>query len=248
MVDVHADTSWSEVLMLMTGTTHVPIVDGSSDTHATELTQRWSVRTATRASWLLTALLVISVPEAVSGQHGPLARSAPASRIAIYDSRVVFDSMPERSALESEFALEQAKARLMVTAASDSLRLALDQLVENEQRLTPREREAGKLNLRARELLVEQMLENLDAVMQRRLDELRGPLVRRLREAVRVVRVRLGYNIAIDRATDAVEIDADDSVDITHAIVIELRRADTRSAPGETNSAPARSVYQRGRG
>ena len=111
------------------------------------------------------AVLVVGFPEWVTAQQAPRPSRAPATRIAVYDSRVVFDSMPERSAVESEFALDRAKARTMVTEASDSLRLALDELVEVEQRLTPREREAGKLNLRARELLVEQMLENLDGII-----------------------------------------------------------------------------------
>lgn len=177
-----------------------------------------------RTTLICVAVLVVGIPHWVTAQQGPRAPRMPATRIAVYDSRVVFDSMPERSAVESEFALEQAKARTMVAAASDSLRLALDELVQVEQRLTPREREAGKLNLRARELLVEQMLENLDGVIQQRLEELRGPLLRRIREAVRVVRVRQGYQLAIDRATGGVEIDADDAIDITSAIVSELRR------------------------
>jgi hypothetical protein len=118
-----------------------------------------------RTTLLCFAVLVVGFPDWVTAQQAPRLPRASATRIAVYDSRVVFDSMPERSAVESEFALDRAKARTMVTEASDSLRLALDELVEVEQRLTPREREAGKLNLRARELLVEQMLENLDGII-----------------------------------------------------------------------------------
>ena len=187
-------------------------------------------------------VLVVGFPDSVTAQQALRPPRAPATRIAVYDSRVVFDCMPERSTVESEVALDQAKARTLVTAASDSLRMALDELVKVEQRLTPREREAGKLNLRARELLVEQMLENLDGIIQQRLDELRGPLLLRLREAVRVVRVREGYHIALDRATGGVEIDADASIDITSAIVAELRRPRAerpRSTPRET---PGRSL------
>jgi len=191
------------------------------------------------------AVLVVGFPEWVTAQQAPRPPRAPATRIAVYDSRVVFDSMPERSAVESEFALDQAKARTMVTAASDSLRLALDELVKVEERLTPREREAGKLNLRARELLVEQMLENLDGIIQQRLDELRGPLLLRIREAVRVVRVREGYHLALDRATGGLEIDVDDTIDITSAIVAELRRSRAQRPLLAPREPPAHSLRPR---
>jgi Skp family chaperone for outer membrane proteins len=133
----------------------------------------------------------------------------------------------------------------MVAEASDSLRRSLDELVKVEQRLTPREREAGKLNLRARELLVEQMLENLDGIIQQRLDELRGPLLLRIRDAVRVVRVREGYHLALDRATSGLEVDADDSIDITRAIVAELRRPLAERPPSAPPEAPGRSLRPR---
>lgn len=195
-----------------------------------------------RTTVLYFAVLVVGFPGWATAQQAPRPPRAPATRIAVYDSRVVFDSMPERRAVESEFALDQAKARTMVTEASDSLRLALDELVKVEQRLTPREREAGKLNLRARELLVEQMLENLDGIIQQRLDELRGPLLLRIRDAVRVVRVREGYHLALDRATGGLEIDADETMDITRAIVAELRRPRAERPLSTRRETPGRSL------
>ncbi len=169
------------------------------------------------------------------------------TRIAVFDSRVVLDSVPQRNAAESEFALEQSKARVLVSAASDSLRLALDELVQAEQRLTPREREAGKLQLRARELLVEQMIENLDGVMQQRLHELRGPLMTQLRAAVRTVRLRLQFDLVLDRASDDLIADADDRVDITQEIIRELRKSSTSPRPSERTkpATPPRGVGAR---
>ena len=198
-----------------------------------------------RTTLLCVAVVVVGLPDCVTAQQAPRPPRVPATRIAVYDSRVVFDSMPERSAVESEFALDQAKARTMVAEASDSLRRSLDELVKVEQRLTPREREAGKLNLRARELLVEQMLENLDGIIQQRLDELRGPLLLRIRDVVRVVRVREGYHLALDRATSGLEVDADDSIDITRAIVAELRRPLAERPPSAPPEAPGRSLRLR---
>ena len=164
----------------------------------------------------LAATVAFAQPKTVS--------SRTATRVAVYNSRVVFDSMPERIAVETTFAREQENARLMVRAASDSLRLTLDDFSRAEVHLTPREREAAKLQLRARELLVEQMMENLDTVIGQRHEELRQPLLSRIRDAVRIVRVREGYHLVLDRALDGLQIEADDAIDITRAIVAELRR------------------------
>ncbi len=185
-----------------------------------------------RAAALFALLLVALAPRESAAQRSGL-RDVRSVRLAVYDSRMLFDSMPGRNAVESEFALEQAKARAMVAAASDSLRFALDELVRVEERLTPREREAGKLNLRARELLVEQMVENLDMVIQQRLDELRRPLLTRMHDAVRTVRLRLGYHMLLDRGIgDGLMIDADDGIDITGTILLELRKPPATAVPG----------------
>ena len=176
---------------------------------------------------LSTLVLTIALP--LHAQRAPKSDRG-ATRIAVYDSKIIFDSMPERRAVESEFALEQAKARTLVAQASDSLRVALDQLVKAEERLTPREREVGKLHLRASELMVEQMIENLDRVIQQRMSELSAPLQARVQEVVRIVRARRGFHIAIDRADGGMGIDADDALDITPFILEELRR--TQAKPG----------------
>jgi Skp family chaperone for outer membrane proteins len=150
-------------------------------------------------------------------------RSVSSMRVAVFDSRVVLDSMPERSAAESEFALERAKARTMLKAATDSLRAALDEFVQFEAQLSPRQREATTMHLRARELLVEEMAANLDHVILQRQAELQHPLRERVRVAVRAVRQRAGYDLVLDRANDQVIFDADESADITADVLRELR-------------------------
>lgn len=144
-------------------------------------------------------------------------------RVAVFDSRLVLDSMPERLSAESEFALEQAKARTMLGAATDSLRAALDEFVRVEAQLSPRQREATAMHLRARELMVEEMAANLDHVILRRQAELQQPLRERVRTAVRAVRLRAGYDLVLDRANEQVIFDADDSADITADVLRELR-------------------------
>jgi len=193
-------------------------------------------------------MIALTVPSHVSAQRS-MRSNRPATRIAVFDSRVIFDSLPERNAVESEFALEQAKARTLVAEASDSLRKALDALVRADSTLSAREREAGRLHLRAQELLVEQMMENLDALIQQRLDELRQPMLQRVRDAVRAVRVREGYQLALDHGNNGIVFDADLAIDITAAVLQELRKqardgsaSNSREPVQKTVSAPKRGA------
>lgn len=171
---------------------------------------------------LALAMLVLATEARAQATPTDLKPRSPL-RIAVFDSRVVFDSMPERSAAESEFALEQAKARTLLAAATDSLRLALDEFVKAESQLSPRQREATAMHLRARELLVEEMAANLDHVILRRQAELQAPLRERVRAVVRHIRERTGYELVLDRANDQIVIDAASHIDITADVLRELR-------------------------
>lgn len=57
-------------------------------------------------------------------------------------------------------------------------------------------------------------------------------------EQAKLVRVRRGYQIAIDRAMAGLAIDADDAINITSFILEELRRPPARKgAQGSVSSA-----------
>jgi Skp family chaperone for outer membrane proteins len=149
--------------------------------------------------------------------------TVPPTRIAVFDSRVVFDSMPERRRAESDFALEQSKARTLIGAVTDSLRVAVDEFAQVEQRVSPRERELLSLQLRARELMVEEMMARVDETIQRRQIELREPLAARVAAAARAVRKRAGYDLLLDLASEGLMADADPRIDLTREIIRELR-------------------------
>lgn len=154
------------------------------------------------------------------------AASARPVRIAVFNSQAVFDSMPERAAAESAFALEQAKARTMLAEATDSLRQTVEEFARSEQRLSPRQREATTLHLRAREILVEEMVANLDDVIARRNEELQAPLRKRLLSAVQDFRRREGYDLILDVSQAPFVADADPRIDITSALLRLLRASE----------------------
>lgn len=171
-----------------------------------------------------------SAPPAVGKQADGRTGMRP-TRVAVFDSRAVFDSMPERSRAESELALAQAQARVKLEAAKDTLRAAVDELAKFEQTMSTREREAVTLNLRARELLVEETVARLDQDVQRAYVALRQPMVDRLRLAVRAVREKEGYDLLIDLASEGLMLEASSSINITSLVLRELRKpvTDARS-------------------
>lgn len=188
---------------------------------------RQHTRRFQRAPLLTVAMLglLMCAPAYAEAQPTQEATQSRPLRIAVFDSRVVVESMPERAAAESTFALEQAKARTMLSAASDSLRAAVDEFTRAEQQLTPRQREAATMQLRARELMVEEMVANLDVVMLQRNEEIQAPLRSRLRQAVRDLRISGSYDLLIDLADDSRFIEADARIDVTAALVKALRTA-----------------------
>ena len=186
---------------------------------------------------LLLSLVVLTTSASAQGAPSSAGKQADAraglrpTRIAVFDSRVVLDSMPERSRAESELALAQAQARVKLEAAKDSLRAAVDELAKFEQTMSMREREAVTLNLRARELLVEETVARLDQDVQRAYVTLRQPMVERLRAAVRAVREKEGYDLLIDLASEGLMLEASPSINLTSLVLRELRKpvADARN-------------------
>jgi Skp family chaperone for outer membrane proteins len=96
--------------------------------------------------------------------------------------------------------------------------------------MSMREREAVTLDLRARELLVEETVARLDQDVQRAYVTLRQPMVERLRAAVRAVREKEGYDLLIDLASEGLMLEASPSINLTSLVLRELRKpvADVR--------------------
>jgi Skp family chaperone for outer membrane proteins len=81
------------------------------------------------------------------------------------------------------------------------------------------------MHMRARELLVEEMVANLDQIIMRRHGEIQAPMRERVRNAVRTVRQREGFDIVLDLASENTIVDADPRINLTAAILRELRGA-----------------------
>jgi len=178
-------------------------------------------------------LLAVAVPFVTATPMAAQSASstAPVVRIGIIDSRRLLQEMPGRAGAESQFALEMAGARELVRAASDSMKTAIDALSRVEADLRPQQRESAMMQVRARELSLEDMVAQLNLLADRRLQELQAPLFAQLATAVKVVRARDRLALVLDLAAGAMVVDADTTLDINALVLKELRRLQPAQPP-----------------
>lgn len=172
---------------------------------------------------LAVAATLAASPTVAQGRGAPV-------RVAVINSHVLLDSMPGRTGAALELEREQARVHRLIQEASDSLRQSVDRFARQEAQLTPRLREAAMMQLRAHELALEDLVAQLDAGANKRVEELRAPFLQRIREAVRTVRQREGISLVLDLSTATNIVDADDTLDLTARVLAELRRT-AASAP-----------------
>ncbi len=153
-----------------------------------------SVRFSTILSALLLTLLAAPADAQRSSSRGPLT-----PRIAFVNVQQLLDSVPGRDAVASEFADEVRLAETRVRLAADSLQRAVEAFSQRQQDLTPTQREAATLTLRARELQLEDMVQRLNASVMQRREALQAPLAACVRRAMRVVQERDGWHAIVDR-------------------------------------------------
>lgn len=166
-------------------------------------------------------VLPLAAPVAAQGARG----AAPRVVVGVVDLRVLLRETPGRDEAESRFALDQARMRVQVREAGDSLKAAVEEFTRSEDGLRPREREAYMMALRARELAFEDMVSQLGLAAETRLQALQAPLLERVRAAVRTVREREGVHLVLDSSATTAIVDADATIDLTPKVLVELRRA-----------------------
>lgn len=157
--------------------------------------------------------------------------SSVAVRVGVLDSRQLLQDMPGRAQAESEFALDMAKARELVHTATDSMKAAVDELSRHEADLRPQQRESAMMMLRARELGLEDMVAQLNAITRTRLAELQQPLLDQMRSAVKAVRERERLTLVFDVGADGAPIAFDEAVNITPLVLEELLRRPKPTLP-----------------
>lgn len=158
-------------------------------------------------------------------------RAAVTPRIAIVDLQVLFDSVPGRNAVAAGFADELRLAETRVRLAADSLQRAVQLFSQRQQDLSPTQREAATLTLRARELQLEDMVQRLNASVLERREALQVPLAACVERAMREVQQREGWHVIMDRDALGALYVVHADVDVTARVLEVLRQRAAEPCP-----------------
>ncbi len=155
-------------------------------------------------------------------------RTAAQTRIAFVRGALLFDSIPGRPLAEARLGDEVRLAETRVRLASDTLRAAVDWFSTRQDQMSPMQREAAMLSLRARELQLEDMVQQLNLTMQDKRQVMEAPLTACVQSAMERVRARDKWHAILDVSTmhPANAIAAE--VDVTDAVLRVMREL----APG----------------
>jgi Skp family chaperone for outer membrane proteins len=172
-------------------------------------------------------VLLIALTSTAAGAQRATNRAPLTPRIAFVDVQQLLDSVPGRSAVAAGFADEVRLAETRVRLAADSLQRAVESFAQRQQDLTPTQREAATLTLRARELQLEDMVQRLNISVMERRDALQAPLAACVQRAMRVVQERDGWHGIVDRDVLGPVVVLSADVDITRQVLEVLRRLGT---------------------
>lgn len=182
----------------------------------------------TCARFLAALLLITATTTPAHAQRGGQGPSL-TPRIAFVSVQQLLDSVPGRNAVAADFADEVRLAETRVRLAVDSLQRAVETFSQRQQALTPTQREAATLTLRARELQVEDMVQRLNVSVVERRDAMQAPLTACVERAMRTVQKRDGWRAILDRdALGGLNV-ISASADVTLQVLDVLQRGSTES-------------------
>jgi Skp family chaperone for outer membrane proteins len=152
-------------------------------------------------------------------------------RVAFVDVQQLLDSVPGRGAVATRFADEVRLAETRVRLAADSLQRSVEQFSRQQHELAPMQREAAMLTLRARELQLEDMVQQLNLTARDRREAMTEPLMACVQRAVREVQQRDGWHAIADLGALGVLVEPNAEVVVTAQVLAALRaRADSPCA------------------
>lgn len=195
-----------------------------------------SPRSLLRQSVLVLAAVVglgVAVSTSLESQRGVSrspARAVPL-RVAFVDVQQLLDAVPGRDQVATRFADELRLADTRVRLAADSLQRSVEQFSRVQHELAPMQREAAMLTLRARELQLEDMVQQLNLTARDRRESMTEPLMACVQRAVREVQQRDGWHAIADMESLGALVEPNAEVVVTDQVLAVLRaRADSPCA------------------
>ncbi|MGH7444620.1 MAG: OmpH family outer membrane protein [Longimicrobiales bacterium] len=160
---------------------------------------------------------------AVVGLAGPAAAQQQATRIGYLNTQRLLQEAPGTAEVQQQIRTELAPFDQQLRALEDSLRTVQQQFSQEALGLSEQAREQRQQEYQARVQALQQQASQVQQSAAQKQNELLGPVMQRIEQAISAVRQEGGFAILFDAATDAI-VSADTTLDVTQLVLTRLQQ------------------------
>jgi outer membrane protein len=154
----------------------------------------------------------------------PLALDAQTPRIAYIDSQAILMEAPGASEAQMEFQRQIEEYQREIQRMGEDLEELINRYQQQQGALSQQAREGREEEIRQREMDYHQRVEAMELQIDRRREELVGPILDRMSDAIEEIRAEGEYAMIFDVASRSI-IAADPALDLTDQVIQRLRAA-----------------------
>lgn len=165
------------------------------------------------------ALLLLLPAMEVEGQQ--------LNRVAFIDSQAIIQEAPGAREAQQEFEREMDRFRQEMERMDRELEQLITRYQQQRQSLSPEAREQREEEIRRREMEYRQRVDAMEQEAMEKREELVGPILARMSDAIEDIRREGGYIMIFDVASQAI-VAADPDLDLTEEVIRRLRETADR--------------------
>jgi outer membrane protein len=155
---------------------------------------------------------------------GPVAaQQAAPMRIGYLNTQRLLQEAPGTAEVQAQIRTELAPFDAQLRALEDSLRTLQQQFSQEALGLSEQARQQRQTEYQQRAQALQQQANQVQQNAAQKQNELLGPVMQRIEQAISAVRQEGGFAILFDAATDAI-VSADTTLDVTQQVLTRLQQ------------------------
>ncbi len=154
---------------------------------------------------------------------GPLAAQQAPTRIGYLNTQRLLQEAPGTAEVQQQVRTELAPFEQQLRTLEDSLRTVQQQFSQEALGLSEQARQQRQQEYQQRVQALQQQATQVQQNAAQKQNELLGPVMQRIEQAISAVRQEGGFAILFDAATDAI-VSADTTLDVTQRVLARLQQ------------------------
>jgi outer membrane protein len=147
-----------------------------------------------------------------------------ALRMAFIDSQAIIQEAPGAREAQQEFEREMERFRNEMERMGTDLDQLISRYQQQRQTLSPEARDRREEEIRRKETEYQQRVDEMEQQAVQKREELVGPILARMSEAIEEIRNEGGYTMIFDVASQAI-VAADPELDLTDEVIRQVLEA-----------------------